>query len=184
MTNCRRSDTALFELSKKVDTINTNLYKQTDKKKIIYNNLCFTNNKRKLINDILMKEFIKTKNVNDVVYHLQKDGEQSQNVSICRGMPVISRYNNKKYDIVSNETFIIHKIIKGIVSLKSDDLFVEIQLNEFQKLFCVAFCITVDKSQGSTYDIPYVIHEWAKMNKNRRYTAVTRSTKLENLFFA
>ena len=132
-----------------------------------------------------MKEYIKTKNVNDIVYHLKKDGEQSQDVSICRGMPVISRYNNKKYDIVSNETFIIHKINEGSVSLKAEeDLFVDIELNEFQKLFCVAFCITVDKSQGSTYDIPYVIHEWEKMNKNRRYTAVTRSTKLENLFFA
>ena len=68
-----------------------------------------------------MKEFLKLKNVNDVVYHLKKDGEQSQDVSICRGMPVISRYNNKKFDIVSNETFIIHKINKGIISLKSEE---------------------------------------------------------------
>ena len=73
LTNCRRSDTKLYELSKNVNAIDTKLYKT---EKIIYNNLCFTNNKRKQINDKLIIEFIKMKNVSDVVYHLKKDGER------------------------------------------------------------------------------------------------------------
>jgi ATP-dependent exoDNAse (exonuclease V) alpha subunit len=133
----------------------------------------------------MMKEHIKTKNVNDVVYPLKKDKDcQSQDVLLCRGMPVISCVNNGKYDVCSNETFTIKKILYGEVYLVNEYAEVQLELSEFQKIFNVAFAITADKSQGSTFHDPYKIHEWNLMDKHRRYTAVTRGTKIENLFFA
>ena len=182
LTKCRRSDDKLFNLSLDCNKIDTTQFK-TDK--LIWNHLCFTNEARKRINAQMMKEHIKMKNVNDTVYPLKKDKDcQSQDVSLCRGMPVISRVNNGKYDVSSNETFTINKIIHGEVYLVNEYSEVNIDLSEFQKVFNVAFAITADKSQGSTFHDPYKIHEWNLMDKHRRYTAVTRGTKIENLFFA
>ena len=181
LTNCRRSDDRLFNLSLDVNKIDVNGYIAD---KIPMQHLCFTNSVRKQVNLTMMREHVKKKNVKDIVYHLKKDGEDSQDVLLCRGMPVISRVNNSKYDIVSNETFRVKKIVNDLVYVEDSDQVIEVELKMFQKLFNVAFCITVDKSQGSTFDFPYMIHEWKLMDVHRKYTAVTRGTKIENLFFA
>ena len=191
LTKCRRSDDRLFNLSLDCDAIDITQFK-TDKK--IMKHVCYYNETRKRINDEMMTEFIKMKNVRDVVYPLKKDAsEQSQDVRLCRGMPVISRVNNDKYDIFSNETWVVKKILHGEVFLYNVEM-VEgvateiegptIELKEFQKLFNVAFCITVDRSQGSTFTEPYKIHDWERMDIYHKYTAVTRGERYENLFFA
>ena len=119
------------------------------------------------------------------MYPLKKASfSDSQDILLCKGMPVISRVNNKKYDIVSNETFIVKKIEGGLVTVGDESIEIKVPLNDFQNNFNLAFCITVDKSQGSTYNMPIMIHEWKKMDENHKYTAFTRSTSLKNVFFA
>jgi hypothetical protein len=39
---------------------------------------------------------------------------------------------------------------------------IEIPIKDFQKLFYVAYCITVCRSQGSTYDNEYTLHEFER----------------------
>ena len=54
---------------------------------------------------------------------------------------------------------------------------------DFQKLFYVAYCITIHRSQGSTFDHPYTIHEWdhPRFDNRLKYVALSRTTKLENI---
>jgi ATP-dependent exoDNAse (exonuclease V) alpha subunit len=44
-------------------------------------------------------------------------------------------------------------------------------------MFYVAFCLTIHKSQGATFDKPYTIHEFDKLDKTLKYVAMSRATK-------
>ncbi len=50
-------------------------------------------------------------------------------------------------------------------------------------MFYVAFCITIHKSQGATFDKPYTIHEFDKLDNRLKYVAMSRATdtKLINI---
>jgi hypothetical protein len=56
-----------------------------------------------------------------------------------------------------------------------------IPLKKFNKLFMLAFCITVHKSQGISLNEEYCIHEFSKMTKKLKYVSLSRSTKYENI---
>ena len=43
-------------------------------------------------------------------------------------------------------------------------------------MFYVAYAITIHKCQGETYDTPYTIHEWERLNKRLKYVALSRAT--------
>jgi ATP-dependent exoDNAse (exonuclease V) alpha subunit len=98
-------------------------------------------------------------------------------------MLVIARVNNKEYDIVNNQTFIIEQIKSSYetIVLKDEDQIINVPFDEFQKLFYVAFCITVHKSQGQAFDHPYTIHEFDKFDWRLRYVALSRSTDIKNI---
>ena len=74
-------------------------------------------------------------------------------------MPIIARKNNKELDISNNDTFIIKKIDikKQMILIMDDDKEIDFPIDEFQKLFYIAFCITTHKSQGSTFNEPYTV---------------------------
>jgi ATP-dependent exoDNAse (exonuclease V) alpha subunit len=59
--------------------------------------------------------------------------------------------------------------------------YITIQIDDFQKYFYPSYCITCHKSQGSTIDESYTIHEFNKMHHKLRYVALSRATKLENI---
>jgi ATP-dependent exoDNAse (exonuclease V) alpha subunit len=109
--------------------------------------------------------------------------QNSQDVILIAGTPIIARKNNKKEDICNNETFNIkevqHKTKKVII--EDGERRLEIDFDNFQELFHPAFCITVHKSQGTTFNHPHTIHEWSKLDSRLKYVALTRSTKLEDL---
>ena len=54
-----------------------------------------------------------------------------------------------------------------------------INIDKFQEYFYPAYCITIHKSQGQTYDFPYTIHEWNRLNKKLKYVALTRATDIK-----
>ena len=68
--------------------------------------------------------------------------------------------------------------------IMDDEKEIEIPINEFQKLFYVAFCITVHRSQGSTFNHSYTIHEFEKFDERLKYVALSRSVdkSLINIF--
>ena len=52
----------------------------------------------------------------------------------------------------------------------------------FTKSFYMGFCVTTHKSQGSTFNFQYTIHEWSNnklFNKRAKYVALSRATKKE-----
>jgi len=67
-----------------------------------------------------------------------------------------------------------------IVNLMKGD----IKFEEFQKMFYIAFCITVHKSQGSTFNHPYTIHQFELFDERLKHVALSRSTNkdLINIF--
>ena len=127
------------------------------------------------------------KNSNSKLVPLELKGlefdQNSQDVILIAGTPIIARKNNKKDSICNNETFNIKEVqhkTKKIV-IEDGERRLEIDFDNFQELFHPAFCITVHKSQGTTFNHPYTIHEWSKLDNRLKYVALTRSTKLEDL---
>ena len=103
-------------------------------------------------------------------------------------MPIIAKSNNKHYQLANNDTFYIEKIATSkIDGFKYIHICPEIGANtsqqilatDFQRLFRVAFAMTVHSSQGSTFDFPYTIHEWEKYTDEMKYVALSRCTKKE-----
>ena len=114
---------------------------------------------------------------------LPYDGN-SQDVKLLSGMPIIARVNNEKLNICNNDLFKITAIrhSKEIIEIiNEEEENIDISFSDFQKLFYVAFCITTHKSQGSTFNEPYTIHDWEKMDETLRYVALSRSTNLNNI---
>jgi ATP-dependent exoDNAse (exonuclease V) alpha subunit len=155
--------------------------------------LVFTNAKRKIINDDQMKIFMekKKKNLNKAYkIEARKTDTNSQTVYLYKDMPIIAKSNNKHYQLANNDTFYIEKIATNKQDgLKYIHICPEIVSNtsqpilatDFQRLFRVAFAMTVHSSQGSTFDFPYTIHEWAKYTNEMKYVSLSRCTKKEQI---
>ena len=118
----------------------------------------------------------------------RKQDPNSQDVYLYKDMPIISKSNNKHYNLANNDTFYIVKIAKSIEDgLQYIHICPEIGSNvsqpilttDFQRLFRVAFAMTVHSSQGSTFDFPYTLHEWDKYTNEIKYVALSRTTKKE-----
>ena len=97
------------------------------------------------------------------------------------GMPVIARINKKSFDIVNNETFKVEQIGKDNITLKNEMKTIKLPIKDISRTLNIAFCSTVHKSQGETYDKPYTIHEWKRMDKTLRYVAISRSSNINNI---
>ena len=184
LTTCRRSDDRLFNMLLKPNIGNI---KATDfPEEFTQRHICFTNETRKKVNAVMMKQHAKKakKNKSGILELSALDYSQnSQDVKLTAGTPLIARVNNKDHDICNNEMWVITKInkTKGTITIKEEDgdRTMDIDNNEVQKLFNPAWCITCHKSQGSTYNHTYTIHEFSKMDNRMRYVALSRSTKVE-----
>jgi len=161
----------------------------------IFKHLSFTNKDRITTNMICMDMFISKHNpikiekfdIPSVEYckKMSLNPDNLQKLKICSGMPVISIVGNKKYDIYKNDKYTISSVLLDEISLvnnRTNEL-LSIPKCSFNELFTVAFCITIHKSQGDTYNEPYVIWGWdsypSYIRKNLRYVACSRTTKLE-----
>ena len=83
----------------------------------------------------------------------------SQGVELFEGMPIISMKTDAKIGIVNNEMFTIKSIYRDEIEITDGSKTIEINIHNFQFLFYVAYAITIHKSQGSTFDFEYSIHE-------------------------
>ena len=79
-------------------------------------------------------------------------------------MPIIVRVNDSAINICNNELYTIKEINHDDIIVHNNDRDVTIPINKFQQLFYVAYCITVCKSQGSTFNRSYTIHEFNRFD--------------------
>jgi ATP-dependent exoDNAse (exonuclease V) alpha subunit len=179
LTKCRRTDNELYNLCLK-ENIN-----KLSKKDFTNNtsnlNLCFTNKKRIEINNIKMLEAIEI-NRNGYRYktaELKKykfDGN-SQDITVVAGMPIIARKTTATLDILNNETFKINKVESMTITIENfEGTKTQIKKEDFTRLFHLAYCLTVHKSQGETYSNNYTIYEWFKFSDRMKYVALSRAT--------
>ena len=85
-------------------------------------------------------------------------------------------------NIVNNERFVIDTIINGVIYYSNEmKKLQEIKVDEFQNYFYVAYATTIHKSQACTFDFPYTIHEWEKLDTRLKYVALSRATKKKKI---
>jgi hypothetical protein len=181
LSKCRRSDDTLFNM-----LLPGSIEKLTESdfaNKFTDRHICNTNKKRILINNMMMKNAKQKAKKEGLKFNKLAYDDNSQDVELFANMPIISRKNSKDLNIVNNETFTIKAIMqsKKIIIIEADKRIQEIKFDDFQKMFYIAYCITVHKSQGCSFDHPYTIHEFnSKSFDNRlKYVALSRSTDLK-----
>ena len=182
LTKCRRADDRCYN---KIHPTNISNLKASDfGNKFATRHICFTNKKRIVLNKWMMDAEVKRKRgKKPLVLEALPFDNNSQDVSLLAGMPVIARVNDINLGICNNETFKIKEIqyAKENILIEDDEFSLDIPFDRFQKLFYVAYAITIHRSQGETYDHDYTIHEWDKLDKRLKYVALSRTTKLENI---
>ena len=186
LTKCKRSDDTVFNngtLIKNEITIDVSEYLKPIQ---LYKNVCFTNRKRMKINSVCMERFIKEHKPRQVAQFKKLTySKYTQDMKICAGMPIQARINNKSLKIFNNEMYSVVSITDDIIKVKSEiiqedeEKEIEIPRKQFNRLFVVAFCITIHKSQGATFDKPFVIHEWNLMDSCLKYVSYSRSSSNE-----
>ena len=77
-----------------------------------------------------------------------------------------------------------HKENIIIISDMDEGKVIDIPFDLFQRLFYPAYAITIYKSQGSTFDNEYTVHEWdhGLFNDRLKYVALSRATNLKNIY--
>jgi ATP-dependent exoDNAse (exonuclease V) alpha subunit len=193
LLKCRRSDDRLFNM-----LLKHNIHKilKTDfPREFTERHVCFTNTTRKNVNEIMMDKYAKKARHNkSQVLELPalKFSEQSQDVKLTAGTPLIGRKNMKGMDLFNNEMWIITKIntkdqtitIREDVKAEGDEPIrvKDIAFEVVQDLFNPAWCITIHKSQGSTFDDhAYTVHEFDKLCHRLKYVALSRATDIKHI---
>ena len=185
LTTCRRSDDVCF---RKCSPENIpNLTKADFSNAFTKRHLSYTNKTRIAINKQMMDNAVVKKKGKTALSLDKLDYDKnSQDVRLLAGTPIIARINKEDMGMYNNECF----TIKEIQHSKANILIV-VELGEtkdipcfmFQRLFYVAYCITIHKSQGATFDHAYTIHDWShpQFDNRLKYVALSRTTKLENI---
>ena len=108
--------------------------------------------------------------------------DNSQPMTLCIGMPLIARINKKSFNVVNNETFVIDAIKHDTIVIRNAlKEKVEIPTNKISRFFYLGFCMTIHKSQGATFNEPYTIHEFSRLNSRLKYVALSRSSDIKNI---
>ena len=75
----------------------------------------------------------------------------------------------------------MQKVAADIIILTDGQATMEIETADFTRLLNLAYCITINCCQGSTYDYPYTIYEFQKMDARLKYVSLSKSTKKNTL---
>jgi ATP-dependent exoDNAse (exonuclease V) alpha subunit len=179
LSKCRRSDDELFNLCK-FENIEI-VTKDTFNNKFTFKHVCFTHKKRIEINDKIMNEIkrkkIKNGSMDFVEIKRNVNDEHSQDVILTSCMPIIAHINCKEKNIINNDTFTIMNASSDGIRIKNDHTKQEIviKVEDFQRLFYVAYAMTSHSVQGQSFDCQYTIHEWEKMDAHMKYVCLTRA---------
>ena len=176
LSSCRRADKELFEAYTNVHKVNTTNYGTTECER----SLAFHNSVRKAVNTKWMD---KLKTQDAVIVLGNKRDKNSQNMYVYPGLPIISVKTCGKYDLVNGEEFYVKEFSQTTITINSTYQDLVIDIDDFGSLFYPAYCLTIHKSQGCTFDKPYSIYEWDVLDEKLKYVAMSRATKKENINF-
>jgi len=149
-------------------------------------NIAFTHETRKRVNDECMMRNLKAGD-NPILILPDENNPKTQLLQLTTGMPIICHRTNKKMDILNSDRFVISSINEKEIQFTNELLKeqnkpdMKITVQDFNKYFYLAYCITVHASQGETFNQPYTIYDWKRMCKRGKYVALSRATKLENI---
>lgn len=111
--------------------------------------------------------------------------KQSQDMYIYEDCPVIAYKTDKNKAYVNSEIFTVSHYDKEYIylySLRNNDIHaIDIPISEFNNIFLLGYCMTVHKSQGSTIKQSFNIYDWKKMDKELRYTALSRAKSINQI---
>ena len=135
------------------------------------------------INEICMREHKKKYHKKPIIIEKNIHDPNSQQIIVYPNLPIISKHNNKKLDIVNNEQFVVSKLKDNgqFIIIKNDERELKLSQDDFKNLFYPAYCVTCHSAQGQTYNFAYTIHEWEKLTTKLKYVALSRSTCLEHV---
>jgi hypothetical protein len=170
----------------KVNTIRT----IDDSFLITTTNICYYNTTRKYLNARLNKFASAGKDAYIVEFESDDAKAKQQTAILYAGLPIISHRNNKKLDMVNNETFTVRSVdeetvvavSKRVVDGVEEEHVVSIPTNEFHNYFMLNYCSTTHCQQGATIDNNIVIFDYDRMSRELRYTALTRAKKLSQIY--
>ena len=189
LTECMRANREFFDITEAlrqnkpidISVFKTQHIQGTDL------HVCCTNNTRKRVNAECMKLAsvgFPTMEIAELAY-----AKESQPMTIFQGMPIIARLGNKTLDICNNETFVIQglDLVNEKVYITNERFELEtpnhilMPVKQFRTHFLPAFCITIHKAQGATFNQPFTIHEWTHkmMTHTMKYVAMSRATGTE-----
>ena len=155
-------------------------------------NLCYTNKTRKIINRKLMlkkrghnfKTMVRNPEHNRVNLKLKTYGN-SQTMYLYEGLPLLCKGGRDLDDLTNGDLLTVESFTDTeVVMTRTDNTIFAIKLNDmFIYTFYPAYCLTIHSAQGDTIDRPYAIYDMERFpSVNMTYTALSRSTKLYNIF--
>lgn len=188
LTQNKRSNDEMWNLCK--DVMSPSIYDKFRCDVFCWRNLVYTNKLRKILNAYCMDMACDEEGGENFVLDCAGGSSEDQPVVLMLHTPLIAKKCEKvKYHILKNETFRITSLNFEEEEGSGDSFTAErvgtegesvtVKIDDFQSLFHVAYAITVHRSQSSSFDFAYAIYEYGRMNKNLRYTALTRTTKKE-----
>ena len=171
----KRYDNKLYKVSEKVWNNKSIDLSQFQVECDTETNICFYNKTRKRINQKYNKKmgyFIKAN---------QKD-PYTQDMYVYEGLPVIARQTIQRGKVaMNNEQFVVNRVDNEGILIKNDRITIRIDIDKFQKLFAMAYCITTHKSQGDTIKSKFTIYDWNAMDRHLKYTSITRGVNSNNI---
>jgi len=151
----------------------------------------YTNKTRKLVNDQcadLWRKLFPEKELLPYYKRARRRKDRLQSFQFCVGMPLVAVKTTDKWaknewatlDAFENEKENENEKEKekeGHVTVGGH----VIPLDEFFTMFAPAFAITTHAAQGMTFDWPYLVADWDWMDRYLRYTAFSRSRRVEQV---
>lgn len=181
----KRYDEKLSEILKDVENIDLKLFKPRMETKI---NICYFNKTRKRINEYWNN---KEKKENSILINADEEDDQTQDIYLYEGLPLIARKNISGGDFcINNEKFTLDFYDNEFIYLSSDrpdengDIFkhkIDVKIEDIQKNFLLNYCSTTHKSQGETITENFTIYDFNFMCKKCKYTALSRGKKMEQI---
>jgi len=145
-----------------------------EKDENLYKNIRYLNKTRITVNTDRCKKFCKNKETEHLIFKYDNKNEE---YNVCVGVPILATKNLTEREIFNTMEFEIQEMDNNGFKIK-DEWF---QYNEFRESFIPSFCVAVYKYQGARRKEPYNIYDVIRMDRKQLYTALSRTTKFEDI---
>jgi len=147
--------------------------------------LCYYNKTRCFINDMMM-DYHKSKDAVRLEHKQKNKDDRARTIWLYKGLPVMSIKNNKKYDTINSDVFVVESYDEDIITLQDlndDERKIEVGLLDFHSIFVANYASTIHKVQGSTITTDINIWDYGKVfgDKHLGYTAVSRAKDINQI---